>query len=171
MPFRLTIGMKAKEYDIIVRDYADGLYRFILGNIKDEFRAQDIVQDSFEKLWINHSDIEFCKGKSFLFRVAYNRMIDIIRREKKIEIVDEISGSIEESQYNKQAELKEIIDKSLAKLSEIQRAVVLLRDYEGYSYEEIAQITNLNESQVKVYIFRARQNLKNYIGKYEEFIR
>jgi RNA polymerase sigma-70 factor (ECF subfamily) len=163
--------MKAREYDIIVRDHADGLYRFILGNIRDEFRAQDIVQDSFERLWINHNEIDFSKGKSFLFRVAYNRMIDIVRRDRKIEVVDEFSEKTEESQHNRQTELKEIIDKALSKLSEIQRAVVLLRDYEGYTYEEIAQITELNESQVKVYIFRARQNLKNFIGKYEEVIR
>jgi len=45
--------------------------------------------------------------------------------------------------------------------------VVLLRDYEGYNYLEIAEITSLNESQVKVYIFRARQALKEYIRKIE----
>jgi len=52
-------------------------------------------------------------------------------------------------------------------LPEIQRSVVLLRDYEGYSYNEIAEITGLSESQVKVYIFRARTFLKNYIGSLE----
>jgi RNA polymerase sigma-70 factor (ECF subfamily) len=48
--------------------------------------------------------------------------------------------------------------------------VLLLRDYEGYDYAEIGQITGLNESQVKVYIFRARTFLKNYIGKIEAVI-
>lgn len=162
--------MKAKEYNILVQSHADGLYRFILGNIKDEYRAQDIVQDSFERLWINHEDIEFSKGKSFLFRVAYNRMIDIIRHEKRIEKTSEFVDKCGESACNKQIELKEILELALSSLSEIQRAVVLLRDYEGYSYEEIAQITDLNESQVKVYIFRARQSLKKHIGKFEEVI-
>jgi RNA polymerase sigma-70 factor (ECF subfamily) len=46
----------------------------------------------------------------------------------------------------------------------------MLRDYEGYSYEEIASITGLTESQVKVYIFRARMFLKNYIGSIETVI-
>jgi len=49
------------------------------------------------------------------------------------------------------------------KLPEIQRSVVMLRDYEGYSYEEIGKITNLSESQVKVYIYRARVFLKKFI--------
>jgi RNA polymerase sigma-70 factor (ECF subfamily) len=45
--------------------------------------------------------------------------------------------------------------------------VILLRDYEGYNYEEIAEVTELTLSQVKVYIFRGRQKLKEYIGSIE----
>jgi len=64
----------------------------------------------------------------------------------------------------------DVYKRQLSELTEIQRSVVLLRDYEGYTYQEIAQITELTESQVKVYIFRARQHLKNIIGKFEEII-
>ncbi|HOZ29971.1 MAG TPA: RNA polymerase sigma factor [Bacteroidales bacterium] len=163
--------MKTKEYNIIVDKHADGLYRFILGNIKDEFKAQDIVQDSFERLWINHDTVEFDKAKSFLFRIAYNRMIDVIRHEKRINIHSEIYNKSEDITDYRQAELREVINNAMAKLSEVQRSVVLLRDYEGYSYEEIAQITDLNEAQVKVYIFRARQHLKSLIGNFEEVIK
>jgi RNA polymerase sigma-70 factor (ECF subfamily) len=46
----------------------------------------------------------------------------------------------------------------------------LLRDYEGYSYDEIGEITGLNESQVKVYIYRARISLKNYLVKMEYIV-
>lgn len=63
--------------------------------------------------------------------------------------------------------MQEILHKALEKLPEIQRSVILLRDYEGYSYEEIGEITGLNESQVKVYIFRARQFLKEELGSME----
>jgi RNA polymerase sigma-70 factor (ECF subfamily) len=48
--------------------------------------------------------------------------------------------------------------------------VVLLRDYEGYAYDQIGEITGLTESQVKVYIFRARVSLRNYIGKLENVL-
>ena len=64
-------------------------------------------------------------------------------------------------------ELKEILENALAKLPEQQRQLILLRDYEGYSYNEIGEITGLNETQVKVYIFRARTVLKDYIVKME----
>lgn len=58
-----------------------------------------------------------------------------------------------------------MLNEALQKLPEIQKSVVLLRDYEGYIYTEIAEITGLNESQVKVYIFRARVTLREYIKR------
>ena len=59
--------------------------------------------------------------------------------------------------------LSQTLNNALAQLSEVQRSVVLLRDYEGYTYDEIAQITQLTESQVKVYIFRARKKLQQIL--------
>jgi RNA polymerase sigma-70 factor (ECF subfamily) len=93
-------------------------------------------------------------------------MIDTIRREKKITRFDDIEHG--HPSYNKEyLGLKEILKDAVNKLPEVQRSVVLLRDYEGYSYEEIGEITSLNESQVKVYIYRARLFLKEYIGSLE----
>jgi RNA polymerase sigma-70 factor (ECF subfamily) len=65
---------------------------------------------------------------------------------------------------------KRILNEALSKLSELQRSLVMLKDYEGYSYEEIGQITSLNESQVKVYLHRARLLLREYIVKVENVI-
>ena len=64
----------------------------------------------------------------------------------------------------------EVLEKAVENLPEDQKAVVMLRDYEGYSYREIADITGLSESQVKVYIYRARVYLKSYIGSLEQVI-
>ena len=65
---------------------------------------------------------------------------------------------------------KKILEEALSRLSETQRSLVMLKDYEGYSYEEIGKITGLNESQVKVYLHRARVQLKNYLVKPENVI-
>jgi RNA polymerase sigma-70 factor (ECF subfamily) len=65
---------------------------------------------------------------------------------------------------------RKILEDALSRLNETQRSLVLLKDYEGYSYEEIGQITGLNESQVKVYLHRARIQLKNYLVKPENVI-
>ncbi len=161
--------MTAQEYNQCVDDYADGVYRFILKNIKDEDKAQDIVQDSFEKMWVKASSIAAVKAKSYLFTTAYHTMIDLIRKEKKQTELDEVSFN-QHAVNNSYSDLKEVLNEAVAKLPEIQRHVILLRDYEGYSYQEIGEITGLSESQVKVYIFRARSFLKNYIGKLDMVI-
>lgn len=161
--------MTAQEYNQCVDEHADGVYRFILKNIKDQDKAQDIVQDSFEKMWTRAGEIAFAKAKSYLFTTAYHTMIDVIRKDKKqTELNDEAFNKHHVD--NNYSDLKEIINEAVTKLPEIQRHVIMLRDYEGYSYQEIGEITHLNESQVKVYIYRARTFLKNYIGKLDVVI-
>ncbi len=158
--------MTVKEYNKSVEDFADSVYRFILGNLKDEARSSDIVQDSFERLWRNVAEIEFVVVKSWLFSTAYHIMIDILRKESrmtKLELSHEID-LIHELQYS---DLDEILHKALDNLPEQQKTSVLLRDYEGYSYKEIGEITGLSESQVKINIYRGRVSLKNFIGKIE----
>ncbi|MCD4793260.1 MAG: RNA polymerase sigma factor [Bacteroidales bacterium] len=161
--------MTVNEYNKAVNKFSDNVYRFILKNIKNEMRAQDIVQDSFEKLWINRKAVIFEKTKSYLFTTAYRTMIDYIRKEKKVNLTDNnaVFESIHEDNYS---DIQEVLHEAVSNLPEIQRSVILLRDYEGYSYKDIADITNLNESQVKVYIYRARVYLKNYIGKIENVV-
>jgi RNA polymerase sigma factor (sigma-70 family) len=161
--------MTTSEYNEIVEKYADRLFRYVLKNIRDRERSSDLVQDSFEKLWIRSRDIQFSKAKSYLFSIAHNTLIDSIRKEKK-QIVTDVSDMPELADNRHYTDIREILDEGLRKLSEIQRSVILLRDYEGYSYIEIGEITGLNESQVKVYIYRARLFLKNYIGQIERVI-
>lgn len=161
--------MTAAEFNKCVDEYADSLYRFILKNIKDSEKAKDIIQDTFEKMWLKSADIHPQKAKNYLFTAAYHTMIDVIRREKKQSDFSEIN--LKDLAYQQQySDIQEVLNKAIDLLPNDQKAVVLLRDYEGYSYEEIAQITGLSLSQVKVYIFRARVFLKKYIGSLEVLI-
>ena len=161
--------MTEKEYNECVNNYADNVYRFILKNLRHEEDARDVVQTSFEKMWRNREAIDAAKCKSYLFTVAYHQMIDHIRKVKRIQLVDEFAektGVHEKPVHN----LKKVLEEALDRLSETQRSLVLLKDYEGYSYEEIGRITGLNESQVKVYLHRARLQLKNYLVRIENVI-
>jgi len=158
--------MTVEEYNKSVSEFADVVYRFIRADIKDEDRANDIVQESYEKLWRHVAEIEYVVVKSWLFSTAYHTMIDIIRKEKRMITVEEYGES--DLSYEKQyTDLNEILHAALERLPEQQRSVILLRDYEGYSYKEIGEITGLTEPQVKIYIYRGRVALKNYIGKIE----
>lgn len=161
--------MTVNEYNQCVDDFADGVYRFILKNIKDEDNARDIVQDAFAKMWEKAKDISYAKSKSYLFTAAYHTMIDFIRKHKRLNHVEDIS-SFEQEHESGYSDLKEVLDEAVAQLPEIQRSVLLLRDYEGYSYHEIGEITDLNESQVKVYIYRARMFMKNYLVSMDKVI-
>ncbi|MBS1746211.1 MAG: RNA polymerase sigma factor [Bacteroidetes bacterium] len=158
--------MTEREYNDCVSLYADNVFRFIVKNLKHEEDARDIVQTAFEKLWRNRETILTEKSKSFLFTVAYHQMIDHIRKVKRVTLKDgfmaEIS-TVEQPASN----LKKNLQDALNTLNEMQKSLVLLKDYEGYSYQEIGQITGLNESQVKVYLHRARLNLRNYLVKPE----
>lgn len=161
--------MNVKEYNIAVDKFSDGVYRFILKNIRDDEKAKDIVQESYAKLWVTHKDVSFEKVKSYLFSTAYHTMIDMIRKEKRIVDFEHVRTT-EYSHSEHYSDLGEILEEAIQKLPDDQRSVVMLRDYEGYSYKEIADITELNESQVKVYIYRARVFLKKYIGSTEAVV-
>ena len=151
--------MTTSEFNKIVDYYSDNVYRFIFKNIRDKDKAKDIIQDTYEKLWRRVDDIAYDKAKSYLFTTAYHTMIDVIRRDKKLVRFDTINKS-SFIELNEFTGVKEIIDKAVQNLPEVQRSVVMLRDYEGYSYKEISDITGLSEDQVKVYIYRARVYLK-----------
>ncbi len=96
-------------------------------------------------------------------------MIDVVRKEKKQ--VDFETVELREYAHSDQyTDLQQVLHEAINKLPDVQRSVILLRDYEGYSYREIGEITGLSESQVKVYIYRGRIFLKNYIGSMETVI-
>lgn len=159
--------MDKKDYHNAVNEFSDGLYRFALKLCKEQSIAQDLVQDAFEKIWIKKETIQAEKVKSYLFRTVYNKFLDG-KKKNKVIAIDEYHQ--EPTFTPASSDLKEVLNKALATLPSIQKSAILLRDYEGYSYDEIGEILELNASQVKVYIYRARKQLQKYIGKLEAVI-
>ena len=162
-----TIQLTVAEFNQSVDQFSDNIYRFILKNIRDEDEARDVVQDTFERVWLKASEVSFEKAKSYLFTTAYRIMLESIRKKKRQEPTETSLNRIPDSSKDPEFDLKRVLNEAISKLPEDQRSVILLRDYEGYSYDEIGRITGLNESQVKVYIFRARVFLKNYLVRME----
>ncbi|MBC7901867.1 MAG: RNA polymerase sigma factor [Gemmatimonadaceae bacterium] len=161
--------MTERDYNDCVRNYSDNVYRFILKNLRHEEDTRDVVQTAFEKLWRNRDSVDAEKSKSYLFTVAYNQMIDHLRKVKRIHLKEEFSETarvVDRPANN----LKKVLETALQTLSETQRSLVLLKDYEGYSYEEIGTITGLSDSQVKVYLHRARVQLKSYLVSTENVL-
>ena len=157
--------MTRKEYNIAVDQYADNIFRFAMKHLKNEMLAQDVVQDTFAKVWVKHEEVNYEKVKSYLFTTAYHAIVDSAKKEGRSADTEYAPERRTDADLN--FDVKEVLNEALEKLPEVQKSVVLLRDYEGYSYAEIAEIMKLSEAQVKVYIFRARKALKEYIKRIE----
>ena len=158
--------MTVEDYNRCVDVHSDGVYRFALKHLRDTDKAKDVVQESFARLWVKVDEVDAMKAKSYLFTTANHVMIDEVRKGSRSTRMEEHHEDLQWSSQS-QPDLQKILEQGLATLPAVQRSVVLLRDLEGYSYEEIAGIAGLSLEQVKVYIYRGRTALKNYIGHLE----
>lgn len=155
--------MTTKEYNLAVDEFADNIFRFAMKHLRNEMSAKDIVQETFTKVWTKHEEVQYEKVKSYLFTTAYHAIVDWVKKEGRSGDIEQTREPVGDSMTN--FDVGEVLNEALETIPEIQKTVVLLRDYEGYNYSEIAEITHLTESQVKVYIFRARKALKNYVKR------
>lgn len=156
--------MTDRDYNECVQQHADHLYRFVLKNTRNAEDAKDIVQSSFEKMWAKRDTVNPLTAKSFLFTVGYHEVVDLSRRKKKTVRMEDVPH------YHRGTDHKKLLEKAFTKLNDTQRSLVLLKDWEGYSYAEISGITGLNTPQVKVYLHRARLQLRKYLGSLENLL-
>lgn len=162
--------MKRKDFNISVDKHSNSLLRFAAHFLKNEEEAQDIVQDVFEKLWMNREKVAIEKVKSWLFTCAHNAMLNFInKRSRVIRLCDEFKIEKAES-VPFGFESNQVINHIVSILPPLQKSIILLRDLEGYTYEEIGDIMSLSPSQVKVYLFRARLKIKKQLKGRNELV-
>lgn len=147
------------------QDQAWTLARYLL---KDASEAEDAVQEAFVKLWHNRDRVDPGKIKPWLMRVTRNQCLDRLRRRKPTEEwadwqkADEGPGPAQELA---QQELAARLKHSINGLKEPYRSLVVLRDVQQHSYEEVASVLELSLSQVKVYLHRARKQLREQLAE------
>lgn len=155
--------LKRYDYNTCVDHHSDALYRFCLHFLRDVESARDIVQDCFEKLWINKKSVEVEKAKSWLFTCANHLMLNQVKRDKvKQQHLESLYWN-STSSSDKQFENQQLIQLLVKDLPPLQKSILLLRDLEGYNYQEIGSMLSLTEAQVKVYLFRARLKVKKRV--------
>jgi RNA polymerase sigma-70 factor (ECF subfamily) len=132
--------------------------------------AQDIVQDVFEKLWINRKKVEVEKAKSWMFTTAHNAMLNLINKKQRIQFPGNENIPEKTAKDFSMFESDQVVDRAVNILPPVQKSIILLRDLEGYSYEEIGEILHLSPSQVKVYLFRARNKIKKQLKGLTELV-
>lgn len=157
--------MNTTRFNKCVQEQADALLRFVVGIVHDLENARDITQESFTRLWEHRQTVVQGSEKSYLFTIAYNLAISSYRnqaRHPQTSIENYCTSSLSSSAcYDDTAE---ILWRELDKLPPISRTLIMLCDWEGYSYNEIAQITNLSPAQVKIGLYRARQTIKEKLN-------
>ena len=161
--------MDRSQFNQCVEQYADRLFRFAFSSLRNREQAEDVVQESFARVWEKVKTVDFAKAKFYLFTTAHHAMIDEVRRHQQMSDIEELA-TLADPKGTPYPDVNEILHKALATLPEAQRNALLLRDYEGYSYQEIGDITGMTEAQVKINIFRARTALKNKLKSIDNLI-
>lgn len=139
--------------------------RFVVrcGGSRDD--CEDAVQEALAALWSHRDKVPVDKGKSFLLSAAYRSLMQTLRHAR---VIQQHAGELQSraSAYvtpDERFDLREAIEKSLQVLPEVQRAILQLRDVEGFSYAEIGETLALSDSQVQVYLFRARVAMRKHL--------
>jgi len=144
----------------MVKSHSDRLLRYALKLTKNKSWSEDLVQESLIKLWTNKEKMTSDHAKAFLYKVLYNKMIDDQRKNSRMH---QIADLPEISVQPTSLETTDLIEKAFEKLSVSQKQIIMLRDWDGFSYEEIADILELTLSTVKVQLFRARKKMKTIL--------
>ena len=162
--------MNTEQYNRCVEQYADRLFRFAFSSLRNREQAEDVVQESFARVWEKVKTVDYAKAKSYLFTTAHHAMIDEVRQRQHFADIESYPTDELKSTTSPYPDVNDILQQALTTLPEAQRNALLLRDYEGYSYQEIGDITGMTEAQVKVNIFRARTALKNKLKSIDNLI-
>lgn len=162
--------MRRREYNIIVNQHSNNLFGYAFNFLRDREDAEDIVQDVFEKLWVNRRKVEPAKAKSWMFTTAHNAMINFATRKSRMSFSDDMEKYDKGEVVSNSFESNEVVSRAVSILPPIQKSIIILRDLEGYSYNEIGEILNLSESQVKVYLFRGRRKIKKQLKGLVELV-
>ena len=159
--------MIARDFKTNILPVSKKLLRFATHFLKNEDEAKDVVQDVFLKLWQKRNDLESVENiEAFAMRMTRNRCLDVIRANRTIPISAETDRKLKEESVDVQEQFEftesaNQIKKLIDKLPDLQRTVMLMRDIEQLSYDEIAETTDLQLNAIRVNLSRARKKVRD----------
>ena len=164
--------MDLEAFESRVLPIKNKLFRFALRFLGDEEEARDIVQDVLIRVWNGRDQMDEVQNwEAWCMRITKNLSLDRLRTltRKQTRPIEESyhvrNDSLTPHESTEVGESMEKISQMIASLPEKQRQVIHLRDVEGYSYQEICDILELDMSQVKVNLFRARNSVREKMTK------
>jgi RNA polymerase sigma-70 factor (ECF subfamily) len=161
-----------ESFGLLVKKYQKNMLTIAYRMMGNWDEAKDVTQDTFVKAYLSIKS--FDKSTAFfhwIYRILVNQCMDRLRRKSIIKkILEKIKNSSDEPIDSPEQSLitrerKMAIQKCLQELSHKQRACLILRDLQGFSCDEVAQILGCRRSTVRVHLFRGRENLKKIINQ------
>jgi RNA polymerase sigma-70 factor (ECF subfamily) len=158
--------MENVSFRTTVLPLSDRLFRLALRITMNRAEAEDVVQDTLLKVWEQREEWERIDSlEAYALTVCRNRALDSLKRMgRDTRSLDEMDGSSHATDSGlRRLEAREqlsLVRKFMDGLPEVQRTIMLLRDIEGKTYQEIAQTIGVSETQVKVYLHRARTKIR-----------
>jgi RNA polymerase sigma-70 factor, ECF subfamily len=158
----------------IVERYQAKVFSIIYGILRNRNDAEDIAQQVFAKIYFSIKNFDFRSSLlTWIYKITVNECYDYLRKKRVRKLVYESDFSSEDSLRMENTEpaidqaapvdrrlaQHDLILKLLSKISEEDRSLILLKEVEGHSVEELAEMTGMNENTIKVKLFRARQKL------------
>jgi RNA polymerase sigma-70 factor (ECF subfamily) len=152
----------------IYNRYKSGVYVFCVKMLLDKEQAQDVMQETFLRVYENRDRLlKTDSFKAWLFTIARNQCLNQLRRSTRQvqfdESVEMPAGADSPVVSLEKDEQVEIVAHFLRQLKPEYREVIILREYQNLSYDEIAAVTRSTLSAVKSRLFKARRKLADYI--------
>jgi RNA polymerase sigma-70 factor (ECF subfamily) len=163
--------MNTEDFETRVLPTKNKLYRFAFRLLGNSEEAKDVVQETMIKVWNGRDLAEVQNMEAWCMRIAKNLSLDKLRSKQRKttdsmnESFDVAHDSLSPLEKTELTESMKRINELMTTLPEKQRQVMHLRDVEGYSYNEICDIMELDMSQVKVNLFRARNAVREKLIK------
>lgn len=163
--------MDAETFKKEFLPYHEKLYRIAFRILQNESNAEDLVQDTFIKLWNKRDELDSIeKPESYAVIVLRNLCMDMLRQSKEKSHIQYDFDIPEKESLVSQVEVHDKIDHltKLMKKLPVQQQQIMALNCDGYSYEEIEEITGLNIANIRVIISRARKTLREQYSKIEQ---
>jgi RNA polymerase sigma-70 factor (ECF subfamily) len=163
--------VKNLKFNALVRLYEREVFSLALYLLKDRSEAEDMAQEAYIKLWENLAQVEYARAKFWLLRVTRNACLDRLRRRtlennftQQAGVAGPANGPMDMLVQERRTT---VLQNAVGGLEEPYRSLIILRDIHQNSYQDIARLLELSLDQVKVYLFRARQQLKTRLEAME----
>lgn len=171
----------------LVRKYENRVYNHCLRMVNDEEESADLTQEVFLKVYRNINNYEHTYSfYTWLYRITVNCCIDYMRKKRRQLTSYSLSQNLSDEPGSagreqdipdekfgpeirmQNVELSDVLTQAIGQLSEKLRSIIILKEIEGFSYEEIAEILNCSRGTVKSRLFRARERLKEILAPFME---